>query len=53
ATNLIPCYIGGSRIGTDDSLLYHRWNTCFPDLLFLSGESLVVRGYHLVVRRCC
>ncbi|MCE3049483.1 hypothetical protein HAX54_045001, partial [Datura stramonium] len=52
ATYLIPCYIGGLWIGTDDSLLCHQWNACCPSLLFLMGGSAVDRGYHPAARRC-
>ncbi|MCD7462946.1 hypothetical protein HAX54_049658, partial [Datura stramonium] len=46
STSLIPRYIGGSRNRTGDSPLCCRWNTYYPSLLFLSGESTTVRVYH-------
>ncbi|MCD9644105.1 hypothetical protein HAX54_032083, partial [Datura stramonium] len=52
ATALNPRYIGGSRISIGDSLLYRRWNTCCPSLLFPSGESAAVREYHPTTHRC-
>ncbi|MCD9561300.1 hypothetical protein HAX54_020332, partial [Datura stramonium] len=52
ATNLIPRYIGGSRIKIGNSPLYRQWLTCCPSLLLLIGGSAEVRGSYPAAYGC-